>query len=597
MISRKPNGGGAGLDGLPVSAGGAVAEPAESFCPGKRIADSRGQRGIGASRLRTRPSPVRQVLDRDLPAGGPPSNRLDVLAVVLVAERVQDLAPRVGRGDGDLRFSLAVVGPPRHGNICSYVPRTEPAQQLGSPDSNRDLKTAPKAGVIPLDHSPKPGAGSVVRAADLSALRSPEHARPPRSRRHRLRPQQGLLREGARAALDRADHGACPQDRRLRQRGQALLLDRQPWPPRSDGRARGVHHGVARAGGCLPRGGAGGGRVGQRRPRRARDLPPELLRRLRARPGRQQCRSRLPRPGLRPTARRRYAPAPMPERFTVLLMAAGRGTRMRSSLPKVLHPVCGRPMVEWVIEAARAAGAGEVVCITRPGDGVAEGLPDTVTVAEQREGEGTGAAILAARGQASDSGTTVVLSGDHPLVSEELIGRLVETHESAGAAATLLTTEELDPAGYGRIVRAADGSVDRIVETKHADGVSDEELAIREINIGAYAFEAADLWPALEQVGEQRGELYLTGVFPALREKGRPVAAHMTTDVLSAMGVNSRADLMAVEEVAQRQILARHAHAGVTFLNPASTRVEAGLEIGEDTTVCLLYTSPSPRDG
>jgi len=275
----------------------------------------------------------------------------------------------------------------------------------------------------------------------------------------------------------------------------------------------------------------------------------------------------------------------MPERFTVLLMAAGRGTRMRSALPKVLHPVCGRSMVEWVIEAARGAGAGEVICITRPDDGVAEGLPDAVTVAEQREGEGTGAAILAAREQAPASGTIVVLSGDHPLVSKDLIERLVQTHEDADAGATLLTTEELDPSGYGRIVRAADGSVDRIVETKHAEGLSDEELAIREVNIGAYAFEAADLWPALEQVGEERGERYLTGVFPALTEAGRPVVAHVTTDVRSAMGVNSRADLMAVEAMAQREVLDRLAEAGVTFLAPASTRVEAGVEIGADTTV------------
>ena len=121
----------------------------------------------------------------------------------------------------------------------------------------------------------------------------------------------------------------------------------------------------------------------------------------------------------------------MPAPFTALIMAAGKGTRMRSSLPKVLHPVCGRPMIEWVVEAARAAGATEVVCITRPGDGVAEGLPDGVTVAEQTEGEGTGAAILAARDAASD-GTLVVLSGDHPLIAPELIERLVETHATRG---------------------------------------------------------------------------------------------------------------------------------------------------------------------
>ena len=130
------------------------------------------------------------------------------------------------------------------------------------------------------------------------------------------------------------------------------------------------------------------------------------------------------------------------------------------------------------------------MAITRPGDGVAEGLPDGVGVAEQREGEGTGAAVLAAR-DAVDGGTVVVLSGDVPLQSAELIGELVATHRERGAAATLLTTEHLDPTGYGRIVRAADGSVERIVETKHPDGVPPEELAIREINIGTYAFDAS----------------------------------------------------------------------------------------------------------
>jgi bifunctional UDP-N-acetylglucosamine pyrophosphorylase/glucosamine-1-phosphate N-acetyltransferase len=210
----------------------------------------------------------------------------------------------------------------------------------------------------------------------------------------------------------------------------------------------------------------------------------------------------------------------MSERFTVLVMAAGRGTRMRSSLPKVLHPICGKPMVQWVIDAAREAGAPEVVCVTRPGDGVAAGLPDDVTVAEQREGEGTGAAVLAARGAVSDAGTVVVLSGDHPLVSPELIGALVATHGGARAAATILTTTELDPTGYGRVVRAPDGSVERIVETKYTEGLSADALALREINLGTYAFEAAELWLALADVEEDHGERYLTGVFPLLRERG-----------------------------------------------------------------------------
>src|SRR5690348_8158767 len=131
---------------------------------------------------------------------------------------------------------------------------------------------------------------------------------------------------------------------------------------------------------------------------------------------------------------------------TVLIMAAGHGTRMRSSLAKVLHPVCGRPMLHWVIQAARDAGAGRIVCITRPGEGVDQELPEGVDHAEQTTGEGTGAAILAARDGIDPAETVLVLSGDHPLISSKLIADLTSEHEHAGAAATVLTTEELDPA-------------------------------------------------------------------------------------------------------------------------------------------------------
>lgn len=275
----------------------------------------------------------------------------------------------------------------------------------------------------------------------------------------------------------------------------------------------------------------------------------------------------------------------MPEPFTVLVMAAGRGTRMHSKLPKVLHPVCGKPMVQWVIDAAHDAGAGKVVCITRPGDGVAEGLPETVTVAEQTEGEGTAAAILAAREASAAVGTVVILSGDHPLVSSELIADLVATHGREGAAATILTTEELDPAGYGRIVRGADGAVERIVETKHTEGVSPEHLALREINIGTYAFHAPDLFRALDEVQSEHGERYLTGVFPAISATGRRVAAHSTDDLSSAMGVNDRADLMDLDARAQRILLEGHARSGVTVLGADSIRVDADVPIGQDTTL------------
>jgi bifunctional UDP-N-acetylglucosamine pyrophosphorylase/glucosamine-1-phosphate N-acetyltransferase len=275
----------------------------------------------------------------------------------------------------------------------------------------------------------------------------------------------------------------------------------------------------------------------------------------------------------------------MAEQLTVLVMAAGKGTRMRSALPKVLHPICGRPMVQWVVDAARSAGAAEVVCVTRPGDGVAEGLPEGVKVAEQREGEGTGAAVLAARDAVAPGSQVMILSGDQPLVSVELLRELVASHRAAGAAATLLTTEGLDPAGYGRIVRDADDGVERIVETKDPSGVPADELAIREINLGTYVFDSGALFTALDAVGLESGETYLTGVFPLLREQGRGVAAHVTDDLSSAVGVNSRLDLMDAERVAQRRILARHALAGVSFLAPDSTRIEAGVEIGGDTTI------------
>jgi len=270
--------------------------------------------------------------------------------------------------------------------------------------------------------------------------------------------------------------------------------------------------------------------------------------------------------------------------FTVLIMAAGQGTRMRSDLPKVLHRVAGKTLVQWVVDAARDAGAERVVAVVRPGDGVAEGLPDGVEVAEQTEGEGTGSAVLAAR-EAVGNGWVVVLSGDQPLITAEQLEGLLDEHERQDAVATLLTTDRLDPAGFGRIVRDADGSVERIFETKYTDGLSKEELAVREINLGTYAFDAASLFGALDDVALERDERYLTGVFPLFREGGKTIAAHMTDDADAAIGVNDRVGLMRAEEAAQRRLIEEHARAGVTFLQPGTTRVEAGVTIGRDTVI------------
>lgn len=275
----------------------------------------------------------------------------------------------------------------------------------------------------------------------------------------------------------------------------------------------------------------------------------------------------------------------MSEQFTALIMAAGQGTRMRSSVPKVLHPVAGKPMVQWVIEAAQGAGAARTLCVTRPGDGVAEGLQGGVEVVEQVEGEGTGSAVLAARERLDPDETIVVLSADHPLVGEDLIEELLASHRRESAAATILTSTQLDPAGYGRIERGDEGSVKRIVETKHTDSLPPHVLDIREVNVGTYAFSAGDLMAALDEVGQERGEVYLTGVFPVLADAGKRVATHTTEDTLSALGINSRVALMEAERVVQQRLMRDHAAAGVTFLAPQTTYLDADVQIGADTVI------------
>jgi bifunctional UDP-N-acetylglucosamine pyrophosphorylase/glucosamine-1-phosphate N-acetyltransferase len=268
-------------------------------------------------------------------------------------------------------------------------------------------------------------------------------------------------------------------------------------------------------------------------------------------------------------------------------MAAGEGTRMRSSTPKMLHPVCGRPMVAWPILAAREAGAGRVAAVVSPGRDISAGFPDEVETVVQPEPDGTGGAVRAALPLIEAAETVLVLSGDHPLISVEDIAGLLAAHAAAGAAATMLTIELDDPGSYGRVVRGGDGSVERVVEAKAAGDADSGQLAIREINAGTYAFDAAPLAAALAGLGNDnaQGEYYLPDVIPALREAGHSVAAHLADDIAVTMGVNDRADLAAVEAEARRRILAAHMRAGVTIVDPASTWIEAGVEIAADARI------------
>ena len=268
-------------------------------------------------------------------------------------------------------------------------------------------------------------------------------------------------------------------------------------------------------------------------------------------------------------------------------MAAGAGTRMRSSLPKMLHPVCGRPMVAWPVLAAREAGAGRVAAIVSPGHDISDGLPEGTETVVQPEADGTGGAIRSALPLIREAETVVVLSGDHPLISAANLSELLEAHEAAGAAGTMLTIELDDPGSYGRVVRTEDGEVDRVVEAKAAGDADAGELALREINAGTYAFEAAPLVEALEGLSNDnaQGEYYLTDVFASLREAGHSVAGHRTGDVAVTMGVNNRVELAAVEAIARRRILDAHMLAGVTVVDPASTWVDANVEIAADARI------------
>ncbi|MDX6587503.1 MAG: bifunctional UDP-N-acetylglucosamine pyrophosphorylase / glucosamine-phosphate N-acetyltransferase [Solirubrobacterales bacterium] len=268
-------------------------------------------------------------------------------------------------------------------------------------------------------------------------------------------------------------------------------------------------------------------------------------------------------------------------------MAAGQGTRMRSALPKVLHELCGRPMVAWPVLAAIEAGAGRVVVVSSPGVELAAALPEGTRTAVQPVADGTGGAVLAALADVAPGAPVVVLSGDVPLISAEAIAQLVAAHAVAGAAATMATTMLDDATGYGRVVRDADGNVERVVETKATGDATPEQLRIREVNTGIFCFDHAALADALPRVGTDnaQGERYLPEVLTLLRAQGATVAAHVVDDPALVLGVNDRVALADVRAIAQRRILEEHMRAGVTIVDPGSTLVDAGITIGQDTVI------------
>jgi bifunctional UDP-N-acetylglucosamine pyrophosphorylase/glucosamine-1-phosphate N-acetyltransferase len=272
----------------------------------------------------------------------------------------------------------------------------------------------------------------------------------------------------------------------------------------------------------------------------------------------------------------------MSKDIAAVVMAAGLGTRMRSATPKHLHPLLGRRMVDWVIAAVKEADAHQIVVVASPA--TREDF-EGVDVAVQEEPLGTGDAVRAARAQIEPlRGDVLVLPGDAPLLSAELLRGLVATHRRERAAATVLSFEPPDPGAYGRIVRDDQGQLARIVEAADA---TPGEAELREVSSSIYVFDSGKLWPALErlQPHNAQGELYLTDTIGFLVDDGEPVAVHVAPDPIEAEAVNTRVELAAAAAALRDRINDAHMLAGVTIVDPQSTWIDADVEIDPDVTI------------
>ncbi|MCT4786945.1 bifunctional UDP-N-acetylglucosamine diphosphorylase/glucosamine-1-phosphate N-acetyltransferase GlmU [Exiguobacterium aestuarii] len=273
------------------------------------------------------------------------------------------------------------------------------------------------------------------------------------------------------------------------------------------------------------------------------------------------------------------------ERFAVIL-AAGKGTRMKSKLYKVLHPVLGKPMVEHVVDQLDQIGVSrQIVIVGHGAEAVQDTLGTRVEYAVQEQQLGTGHAVQMAEAElAGKSGATLVVCGDTPLLTAETLEALLAHHEAQQAKVTVLTAIADDATGYGRVIRGEDGNVTKVVEHKDA---SETELAINEINTGTYVFDNELLFDALKQVGNNnaQGEYYLPDVISIAKEAGEVVAAHTAPTFDETIGVNDRVALSQAEAIMRKRTNERLMREGVTFMDPASTYISPDVVIGSDTVI------------
>ncbi|WP_326562496.1 bifunctional UDP-N-acetylglucosamine diphosphorylase/glucosamine-1-phosphate N-acetyltransferase GlmU [Micromonospora sp. NBC_01796] len=274
---------------------------------------------------------------------------------------------------------------------------------------------------------------------------------------------------------------------------------------------------------------------------------------------------------------------------TVVVLAAGEGKRMKSALPKVLHPLLGRTLVGHVLAAAAPLAPDHTLVVVGHGADqvtghLAEVAPDANAVL-QAEQRGTGHAVRIALDAAPDrAGTVIVINGDAPLLRPETVAALVEAHETAGAAATVLAAEVPDPTGLGRIVRDEVGRLEQIVEERDA---TPAQRAIREINAGIYAFDAARLRDTLGKLStdNDQGEEYLTDVFGLFAATGEPVVVHVAADATETLGCNDRVELAALRQLLRDRVNTGWMRAGVTLLDPATTWIDVTVTLDRDAVV------------
>lgn len=271
--------------------------------------------------------------------------------------------------------------------------------------------------------------------------------------------------------------------------------------------------------------------------------------------------------------------------FKAIILAAGKGTRMKSKYPKVIHKVCGKPMVNHVIDISKMAGVNDTVAILgHEAEQVQNILPIDTKIAIQYEQLGTGHAVMMAKEYIKDDETVVVLCGDTPLIKEDTLQRLFEYHIQNEYHATVLTTKVDNPTGYGRIIRDENLDLLKIVEQKDAN---ESEKIVNEINSGIYCFNGKSLRLSLDNLSNDnaQGEYYLTDVIEILRMNSLKVGAYEGSTIEELMGVNSRIELSKAEEIMRDRINHYHMTNGVTIIDAKSTYIELDVKIGNDTIV------------